>query len=74
MSSLLFGDYNSSKRAASMRWVTFWKPSSPKSHGSVRKCLLSEIAGSEMSGRISLSEIWVTFRVGLAGDRVSWII
>lgn len=71
MSSLLFGDYNFSKRAASMRWVTFWKPSSPESHGRVRKCLLS---GSEMGGRISLSENWVNFRVGLAGDRVSWII
>ena len=74
MSSLVFGDYNSSKRAASMRWVTFWKLSSPESHGSVRGYLLSEIAGNEMGGRVSLSAIWVTFRVGLAGDRVSWII
>lgn len=57
-----------------MRWVTFWKPSFPEFHSSVRKCLLSEKAGSEMGGRISLSAILVTFRVGFAGDRVSWII
>lgn len=57
-----------------MRWVTFWKLSSPESHGSVRGCLLSEIAGSERGGWISLSAILVTFRVGLTGNRVSWII